>query len=171
MTTQGYTDFVKKSFALTFTSKTNETYTTIPVELNTADAAGITDLAADIKAALEGLPNRVIDTVAVTAANWQKDSGRGMQFKVTFSGDAVHGKQNMLEISTNLCGDGCTPKLDGLLSLVSNTNTTSSIVEETAADFNTYECGRRGKCDFDTGLCSCFEGYTGESCTSLTALI
>merc|ERR1719424_2284280 len=170
-TTQGITDFISDSFALRFTSSTNETFTTIPVELVSADTAGLNDLADDIDAALENLPNRVITGVTVTAAEIKLDSGKGMAIKVTFDGDSVHGQQNLLEVSTNICGDGCTPKIDGFDTLVSNTNTTSSVIESVAANYNSFECGRRGKCDYDTGLCSCFEGYTGEACTALTALV
>jgi len=170
-TTQGITDFISDSFALRFTSSTNETFTTIPVELVSADTAGLNDLASDIDAALENLPNRVITGVTVTAAEIKLDSGKGMAIKVTFDGDSVHGQQNLLEVSTNICGDGCTPKIDGFDTLVSNTNTTSSVIESVAANYNSFECGRRGKCDYDTGLCSCFEGYTGEACTALTALV
>ena len=81
------------------------------------------------------------------------------------------GRQNLLEVVVAKCGAGCTPQLTGLLTLVANTNTTSSIEESQAADFNSYECGRRGKCDYDVGICSCFEGFTGESCTTITALV
>ena len=102
----------------------------------------------------------------------------------TFTGSSVHGKQNLLEVDANSCGTGCMPRLDGLeYVLVTGINATtgaatklatgteSSVKETTPADYNSYECGRRGKCDYDTGICSCFEGYTGEACTTLTALI
>merc|ERR1719424_1678985 len=94
-TTQGITDFISDSFALRFTSSTNETFTTIPVELVSADTAGLNDLADDIDAALENLPNRVITGVTVTAAEIKLDSGKGMAIKVTFDGDSVHGQQNL----------------------------------------------------------------------------
>jgi hypothetical protein len=179
-TATGYMDFDSKSFALRFTSKTNETYTTVPIELKSSadhatalstSATGLSTLNTDVKAALEALPNRVITGVTVTSSAFQKDIGMGMALQITFDGDSVHGQQNLLEVVTNPCADGCTPKIDGLTNLVSNTNTTSNVRETTAADYNSFECGRRGKCDYETGLCACFEGYTGEACTSLTALI
>merc|ERR1711981_278296 len=50
-----------------------------------------------IENALEGLPNQIIDEV-----------------KVSFTGDFVQGNQNLLHVHVHSCGDGCTPKLDGL---------------------------------------------------------
>jgi len=177
------TDFNSLSFALTFTSKMNETFTTVPVQM---ESGNIGNLATGVKNALRSLPNKVINDVSVTGIlNADADA---LILKVTFSGSSVQGKQHLLEVVTAPCGVGCTPSIDGIDGvLVQGINTTyaagyaagkthgvgtlSSVQETTASDYNSYECGRRGKCDYDTGLCSCFEGYTGESCTSLTALI
>ena len=99
---------------------------------------------------------------------------------VSFTGDAVAGRQHLLEVETNECRDGCTPKLENAVlvktyaqaNFTNNTNDIYSFVkEQTAADYNSYECGRRGKCDYGTGECECFEGYTGERCQNQTALI
>jgi len=171
-TWNGWADFVGLSFALRFTSKNNETYTTVPIGLTAASAAGLVALNNAVESALTNLPNKVIDAVSVSSAEVESRSGSGFSISVTFSGETVHGQQHLLEVDTNPCGDGCTPKISGLAdTLVTNTNTTSYVVESTPADYNSFECGRRGKCDYDTGLCACFEGYTGEACSYLTALI
>lgn len=156
-------DLAGQTFALTFKSKLNETFTTTPIVFR-SDVHDIDTLVQDVQNALLRLPNRVIDRVEVHA---KRDSSTHVHVNVTFVGDYVQGPQNLLVVEDYLCGDGCTPKIDGLDLAISQ----QDLVEQQAADYNSYECGRRGKCDYDTGLCQCFEGFTGASCNACTALI
>merc|ERR1711988_1427302 len=123
-----------------------------------------------VEKALEGLPNYAIDDCTVACS-------------LMFVGTTVHGPQNLLEVETTTCGDGCTPQLKSPVLLKSAENSTldginsknatlmSFVKEQVAADWNSYECGRRGKCDCSSGECECFEGYTGDRCQTQTALI
>jgi len=169
------------TFALTFKSKLNETFTTIPIVLNVVSGASGTsvgnadafyvEMSRDIKAALEGLPNNVIDQVQVSVSSVLA----ALTIRVTFTGNNVQGVQHLLNMRNYKCGDGCTPKLSGL-ELVPGDDDIESIVtvvmtENIVADYNSYECGRRGKCDYATGLCTCFSGYTGIACNTITALV
>jgi len=151
------------TFALTFTSRLNETFTTIPIDYYT-DAADFHEFILNIQKALEALPNRVIDKVEVHGTN------TGLlktTVNITFVGNNVQGPQNLITVRDILCGDGCSPKLSGLR-LEPGTN---NVTEIQLSDFNSYECGRRGKCDYTTGLCQCFAGYTGLSCNVITSLV
>merc|ERR1711988_1729780 len=168
-TNAAYTEFANQTFALKFVSTLNESFTTIPIIIG--DTLFISDddqtaaFAKTIKSALEGLPNGVIDTVGVSVA---------------FAYDVVSGPQNLLIPLVDECLAGCTPKITGL-NLVSvqgeseGTNPAvqyySKVTEMERADYNNYECGRRGKCDYDSGICECFEGYTGLACGTQTALV
>jgi hypothetical protein len=195
-----YGEFANRSFALTFVSTLNESYTTIPIvigdELMSPAQGDFSSLAsynafeATIKAALENLPNGVIDTVSVGVNfgsaysdyddNWAQWL---LNIKVTFTGAVVAGPQNFLIPEVDECLAGCTPKITGL-NLVSvqdtfasgdvtygTAGTYSRVEEMERADYNNYECGRRGKCDYDSGMCECFEGYTGLACGTQTALV
>jgi hypothetical protein len=173
-------DFDTKTFALKFTSKLNETFTTRPIQYKSG-GGGFTTLNSDVAAALEALPNKVINGVTVTSkqtVNGILDGprGNGIVMEITFTGTSVEGNQNLLEVITNPCSKaGCTPMISGLTNLVSvndlTNHTMSFVKQKTSADFNSFECGRRGKCDLETGICDCFEGYTSEACTTMSSLV
>jgi hypothetical protein len=174
-----------KTFALTFKSKMNETFTTIPIVFDKTDMG---DMANNIRLALLNLPNKVINDITVTVANsaavTQSITGTGFQssaasitiypvvITLTFSGSSVAGTQNPVIVETYACSDGCTPKITGL---DLNTRLEYAILSSTMLTapnsfYTSYECGRRGKCDYVTGSCNCFSGYTGENCDTLHAL-
>jgi hypothetical protein len=170
-----FADLLGTSFALTFKTTLNETFTTYPLKMETSASA----MEAKIETALESLPNGVIDDVEVSST---QGSGQVLNpnsasygdymeiiFQVTFKGATVQGPQNLLTIVDHTCGTGCTPKLVGIP--IAENAPLSYVKETTLADYNNYECGRRGKCDYESGLCACFDGYTGESCAIQTALI
>jgi hypothetical protein len=158
----------QSTFALTFKTKLNETFTTIPIVFDTTD---INDFVHDIQLALLNLPNRVIDGVSVSATSTGGDYEGVVTVTVTFTGNSVQGKQNLLIVEDYECGEGCTPRLDGLNLATRIDKPSSNVTEAQAADYNSYECGRRGKCDYNTGLCQCFTGYAGDNCNTLTTLI
>lgn len=152
-----------QSFALVFKSKLNETFVTKPLvfESYTTD---LHDFVLNVQAALMELPNRVIDKVEVHAS---QTTTAALILNVTFVGDSVQGPQNLLTVRDYYCADGCTPKLAGAVFQPHTMNVT----ELRTSDFNSFECGRRGKCDYSTGICNCFAGYTGLSCNTITALV
>jgi len=189
-TESSITDFYGGSFALTFTSTLNESFTTIPLLVDTA-GGGVTvekvekNLADDIEIALQALPNKVVTNVNANVSlgyEFRRSDFPDMDgtdyaylhIDVEFVGSSTMGPQNLLTVEANKCGVGCTPLLTGL-NLVSVSTfaqpVVSFVTQKQAADYNNYECGRRGKCDYDKGLCECFEGYTGEACSIQTALV
>lgn len=168
-----------QSFALTFRSKLNETFTTIPIVFKEND---LPDFVNDIQLALLNLPNRVIDGITVAATRRTAGMHGLISINITFTGEGVQGPQHQIIVEDYECGAGCTPMIRGLdlqtrgqrldASSVGDSGIPmySNITEVTLADFNSYECGRRGKCDYTTGLCQCFTGYVGCACQVLTTL-
>lgn len=192
-------DFVKGSFALTFISLLNETYTTLPIRIDHTISSWDEreqTLADDIEDALYALPNKVVDKVNVKVTfgyetrrnhddirgeNYDKyiDEVAAMVIQIEMVGNNLHGTQNLITVDAEEClYPGCSPMLDGLNLVVHNGGSgnlthgrLSFVSEKQSADHNAYECGRRGKCDYSTGLCSCYEGFTGTACEIQTALV
>jgi len=185
-------EFYGGEFALTFTSTLNESFTTVPLEIvgatdtnaATGSAYGITgvedQLAEDIRIALQALPNKVVTRVNVECnlgyevreVDTINQDHAFLNIEVEFVGASVQGPQKFLTVEADKCENGCTPKISGLnLLSTSQEHLVSFVDQKQAADYNNYECGRRGKCDYDKGLCECFEGFTGEACSIQTALV
>lgn len=183
------TSFDHLTFALQFTSTLNETYVTHPIRVP-FPARIPARLDDEIKQALLQLPHQVVDDVDVEVTfvnqeyeieDWEDDISsfdnvnafpaftRNFTVAIRFTGDYVQGPQHLVSVVDYACGDGCTPKLSGLP--LNSVYHLSYLRETIASAYNNYECGRRGKCDYDTGLCQCFDGYTGEACGTQTALI
>ena len=158
-------NFGGQTFALRFTSKMNETFATQPITWSTVDLT----LGAYIEDALKKLPNKIIDDVDVTVDS----TGIGVVIDVAFTGNAVQGKQHNLEVLVDECLDGCNPRISGLTNILTfpGATTLSSVTVQQVGSQNSYECGRRGKCNFSTGLCDCFTGFTGETCSIMTNLV
>jgi len=152
-----------RTFALTFKSKLNETFTTQPIVM-VAQHTHFHEFILSVKNALQALPNKVIDKVDVAGDTNGIDL---VHLNITFSGDNVQGPQYLLAVQSASCGAGCTPLVSGL----ELRNQWETILEVQNSDFNSFECGRRGKCDYTSGLCQCFEGYTGIACNTITALV
>jgi hypothetical protein len=198
------------TFALTFKSKLNETYTTHPIVLkygtgSKGTVGSLADFLLDVRAALESLPNKVIDQVEVygeiindatrplastvfgTGATTGMAAGTLVSpyvlvIYIKFTGASVQGPQNMLTVKADPCGAGCTPQLTGLTGLSVQYNSVQELptgrtipgfvtFAYAGVDYQSFECGRRGKCDYSTGICQCFSGYTGQACNTITALV
>ena len=129
-----FADLVDKSFALTFTSKLNQSYTTKPIVIaKISDQTGSTDAekrdaahtatATAMRDALRELPNYVIDDCEVDCV-YDDVGGVGAMYPrlrcyVQFTGSSVAGPQYLLEVEADKCDSGCTPQLSNPVRLKS----------------------------------------------------
>jgi hypothetical protein len=149
-----WVDLVDKSFALTFTSKLNQSYTTKPIGITSiatgTDQAGAeTATSAAVQAALLELPNYVIDGCDVTCSYaWVVGVSAlypSVHCDVEFTGPSVAGPQYLLEVEADKCDSGCTPQLSDPVQLK------SALVASTAAsDFKAASPSVAGAIDADS---------------------
>merc|ERR1719258_247182 len=147
-----FSDLVGNSFALTFTSKLNQSYTTKPIIVTAMDGAdgvaaangAITaaeQAAAEqttsmaVQMALHELPNYVVDSCDVTCS-YEYAVGVNALYPsvhcdVKFDGGSVAGPQYLLEVEADKCDSGCTPQLSDPVQLK------SALVAAGASDFKT----------------------------------
>jgi len=152
-----------KTFALWVTSDANERFTTKPISYVCSDSH---KLALSIRNAIQEIPTINYGVKATAEYSGYAETS----INITFTGCATTGDQNFLGVETDECSDGCTPKITGLPLKYKLGVLHSDITEHQDADFNNYECGRHGKCDYETGQCACHDGFTGRACTHQTSL-
>jgi EGF-like domain. len=147
-------NFNGKTFALQFTTKLNQTFTTQPIAWNANDML----FADEIRGALIHLPNKVIDDVSVVVD--QTSGAAGVLIEIEFTGDFVQGPQQKLEVLTEKCDKGCNPLITGLENLRSwHVTDLSTVKITTSGSHESFECGNRGKCNHVTGICECYNGF------------
>lgn len=183
-------------FTLTYTDAMGANYTTRPIFTYGDPSQHFTDngdsavdlgikTARDMEEALEGLPNFAIPNVTVSYdPNGNTDSTR-QAYDVTFLDAANAGSQVLLQCShtgdssynhaassprfaapevawdTNSGGRVCTAAhvaLDGQHYPADQGYTLKEAVT----------CSNRGDCDTSSGVCECWEGFTGEACSEQT---
>merc|ERR1711871_377460 len=122
-----FVDLVDKSFALTFTSKLNQSYTTKPIIVTkitgSTQAAAETATATAVHDALHQLPNYVVDGCTVTCT-YEYAVGvsalyPSVKCDIGFNGASVAGPQYLLEVEADKCDSGCTPQLSSPVQLKS----------------------------------------------------
>lgn len=154
-------------------------YTTNKIDMTSSSAAS------SIAEALNSLPNNVIDSVSVASSTSACSVETGIKntknnlvnidllagYTVSFDAYTNAGDQNLLSVSTVPCGNGCQPKISGLETASNEAILSAKVVVSQQAESNSYECGARGKCDGSSGICECFSGFTGESCSTVSTLV
>lgn len=159
-----------------------------PSAPSAADLALLDETARQIQEALMELPNFVIPNVRVSHNNHQDQNGQGTlhnKYYVTFSDPANSGVQNLLTCSETSHEEnlnnypGSQPRF---MNAQMKKHTANQVVC-TATSETPYlkfdndnkvryteniECSGRGQCDSTSGLCQCYDGFTGEACATQT---
>jgi len=175
---ESYSQYANKgrTFSIIYMNKANETFNTMPIVFP-EEIRYCHNFVIEIQNALYAIPTNAITKVTV-AVDCESLVGSNYvtTINVTFTGANNEGPQHMLIPNTRTCSTpGCSPKQSGLNlvaeGLAGSTfrfNSTELVSAEVANE--SEECGNRGKCDYETGNCNCFQGYSGLACGTITAL-
>jgi hypothetical protein len=101
-----------------------------------------------------------ITATSGTEFTWTRD---GMLEEVTKAAAAMT-MDNSLAVTVGSLDSGNTLYFWPSRAVASSTTTTAAVQERSV-------CSSRGLCNQETGICECFEGYRGESCSSQTILV
>jgi len=182
-------------FALTFRSTLNEEFTTVKLDVYNLTDEMVSDAINSLpnkviedaevilyrnlskynasqyrhQEYLEKPKNYMIDYPFEKNYNWSWYD-TDLVILITYAGAMTTGNQYALECKTAYCADGCQPMLTSPLDFKENSECKVINNYKTAYGLN-IECSGRGTCDYSSGVCSCYEGYTDEFCSTQTALI
>jgi hypothetical protein len=170
-------------FTLSYVDSYGHEWTTRPIRTAASSATGnAMTTAAEVRSALMSIPNHAIDSIEVTVSEAVVESNY-WEYSITFNSAATQGNQNRLTCNFAGCDtDGCQPRFTGFSSVAdakcvvtgyTNTHIASGAVVAANTDGTgeNAECSNRGICDYSTGICGCFDGYTGEACSIQTILV
>lgn len=156
------------TFVLKYHDWRNETWTTWPIEIDTLDDSydGATGIM--VREALVGLPNLAIPSVTVSVVKSSND----FDITVAFTDPLTSGTQQLLQVDVGGCDTaGCQPRFAGVTCNGVLAASTTAVVEVSGGTTEFDVCSSRGKCNFETGLCECHEGFTGNNCATQTQLL
>jgi len=140
-------------FTLSYTDWRGRAWTTWGITAQTVTAGAIEE-------ALEALPNSAIPGVTVTMTS-------ATVYVITFDHAALKGPQAALVADYAGCNvNGCQPRFVAFAG-----SGTMTVGRSTPGTHEWAVCSNRGACDADTGLCACYNGFSGERCDIQTVIV
>lgn len=161
-------------FTLSFKDNVNGAYRTRPIPfVHTNTPAGNANAIQD---ALEALPNFAIPSVEINQeipAAGGTATGAVHKFEIAFTDASNTNLQSLVSVDTmSDCASESQPLFENLPTANQVTCTVTRKDAVVVSELKeSLVCGGRGLCDTSTGTCTCFDGYYGESCSSISTYV